>query len=590
MDSRNGLDSPSASDGDIDGATAGHEGTGSEPPILLAPAADGPWVDVRQETWVGHLPTDVVSAEWQLDSKSLRLVVTASGVTGIDLSNMPLVNLSITVQGASWNAGTSVLPPNVLVKLPQSVRNMTATVSPGRHCKIEATHAPEQLSLTLKGRGGRLVTSTNKLKRLVVENTTASVSVEDGKNLQDVLCSASELSLSKLNLDRLRINGRSQVICNRVSVGHLVIARGTEVKLQIEPKAVKRLDVYGAEPHPPVPSIVFLPGTSFRLSAAEDIDFVVSKDATVELQREVQRVTIRGRGSVLASSLLRFISFEEEVTLSGAPHAQVLGASGSIKLGKVAKVTIVGGDSFAAASDRQTSQPRTAALEIKDYQSEDDETLTGVSLSNVQFTADSRGLQLISALQDDAQHVSPAITDRLPGLRNEDRRVTFGQLATGRADDLFASVYATALSELASSKGAPGSVRTRLNWCSYIMRSLTAPTRAERLILTFYRIIGFGERPVPAILAYLVASIFMTVIGLSDRPIQPTSEGLRVWFTTLIDWLATPFHILKLTTPPRGDSTFVQPWDTFSRILIAAPFATAFFALRKYVKTDSKSG
>lgn len=218
--------------------------------------------------------------------------------------------------------------------------------------------------------------------------------------------------------------------------------------------------------------------------------------------------------------------------------------------------------------------------------------VTGTSLVNVAFTADLAGITVLSALAGPARHVAPLVHDGLPGMRlPEGGTVTaFGWRRVEGESALTQAEFARALSSLAGLKGAPASARAQLAWCRYRMRNLTAPTRNERLLLSAYRLIGYGERLTAPLLMLGCLIVLMNQLALLSSPISLSASGLWHWLRGLLDWAITPLHLLRLTEPQELAGAFAQPWDTLARLVLAVPFATSLLILRKYVKEDDRAG
>lgn len=145
--------------------------------------------------------------------------------------------------------------------------------------------------------------------------------------------------------------------------------------------------------------------------------------------------------------------------------------------------------------------------------------------------------------------------------------------------------YANALADLAASRGAPASVRTNLAWLSYRMANLTAPGRAERFVLWLYRMIGYGERVMPAVICYAVVALTCAIISLHAAAFSLSPSGFHLFLGRWGDWLASPLHLLHF-----NDSiTDTGWWFTLGRALVAIPFLTAVLALRNYVKVDHRT-
>jgi hypothetical protein len=89
------------------------------------------------------------------------------------------------------------------------------------------------------------------------------------------------------------------------------------------------------------------------------------------------------------------------------------------------------------------------------------------------------------------------------------------------------------------------SVRTKLAWCAYRIRHLQTIGKTERFILGAYRLIGYGERPMPAFILYLVFALVVTLVYLSDESLALTAAGIGHFLTVLFGWLVGPLHLLN---------------------------------------------
>lgn len=139
------------------------------------------------------------------------------------------------------------------------------------------------------------------------------------------------------------------------------------------------------------------------------------------------------------------------------------------------------------------------------------------------------------------------------------------------------------LQRLVIDKGAPGSTRSKVGWCAYRLRELTA-RRTERLALSVYRWVGYGERPMPALVTWLVVAILSAALVLGGG-LDLSWDG----FTRLIG------EALRQATGPLagvlhgGESDVDRDWEYLLRAAVAVPLVTGLLALRNYVKSKPSS-
>jgi hypothetical protein len=256
------------------------------------------------------------------------------------------------------------------------------------------------------------------------------------------------------------------------------------------------------------------------------------------------------------------------------PHSQIVDAFGHVRLEQArdASLSGVAGSKSANIDDLLVISGAVSASEV-----------SGSSFTDIAIPVSLEGLRTISILREGADAVGPALHGGLPGLG----QLAFPYPASVMQPKISHSLqlearYASAMAELASGKGAPASTRTLLAWCAYRLRNATASSRIERMVLSAYRVLGYGERFAPAFAAFILAAVALNVAALHGRPTD--WDGVDTWFLGLADWLLTPLHILNLTDSPKPAFTFEQPWDALARLAVALPFAVSVLALRKFVK------
>jgi|GEM_PF-5418440 len=135
--------------------------------------------------------------------------------------------------------------------------------------------------------------------------------------------------------------------------------------------------------------------------------------------------------------------------------------------------------------------------------------------------------------------------------------------------------YLRELSRLAREKGAPGATRTKLGWCANRLRNQTADG-VEWIALSFYRLIGYGERPLPALVTWLIAALLSTWVALSTTNASDFNET----FGSMS--LGPLAGIMRVD----GSGAHVDGTGWLAlRALVAIPLVTGLIALRNYVKS-----
>lgn len=460
--------------------------------------------------------------------------------------------------------------------LPDSTRELEILPEAGSQAALDVDAKFAKLKCSVRGEVGsfcKVNLAATSLWRLEVRFADCELRpLRPGTTLrmEEIALEEGSLTLANSQVSRLRLMGKSGLKVVRGTIGELAIRIGSKAQIISPKKQVTRLIAFGA-PNEGDATFLLYDGTSLRVGEGDGLDIAVASDSEIIFGRKVAATTIRGPGHV---DIRRA---GEEVTLGGATlslgrNASLLGASGRVILRAARDATLAG-----------KVQP-PSQLEILDLANEPPADVVGSSLSGIRLPVTTQGLRVISALRADAQHVSPLLGEYLPGSRQHAR--AHPRRKTTEAQRLFDAVYARALSDLANQKGADGATRTLLAHCRYRTRNRYASSTFERLILSAYRLIGYGERMAPALLTFLAVCVFMTLLAHAHDKLTLTPAGARVWVLSLASWLVTPLHVLRLTPGAAPSASFSQPWDTIARLLIAIPFATAALALRKFVKEE----
>jgi hypothetical protein len=272
------------------------------------------------------------------------------------------------------------------------------------------------------------------------------------------------------------------------------------------------------------------------------------------------------------------INGDDWVELSGPGGATVLNASGQVELHDVRSLQMTGAPEGLQIRDHgSVGTPSDASWE--------DTVLTGVRLP-----AGLAGRRMLT-LAGSAYHFTPDTTD-LPGrdqtflgwLFNRDGRTNYKGPENARR--LLADAeYVRELARVCRDKGSPGSVATQTAWCAYRLRALKAKG-VEWVALGAYRLIGYGERPVPAFLLWFALAILFAgpVLWAGGHETEWSIRGAEVFASEVGRLLLGPLSGLTRsggTLDSGGDFAEVA-----ARTLTAIPLITGGIALRNYVKSE----
>lgn len=311
-------------------------------------------------------------------------------------------------------------------------------------------------------------------------------------------------------------------------------------------------------------------------------NLIVRADRSIRLsiQRSASKVTFQGPTSVDfgSESIGDAIHFEEKEgipRLDAKPGAVIDQASGDLILAGIKDAQLSGGNLGFKIHD---IRPNRAA----GGSSTADGICEGAFLSGFHVPGGLRGRSLLNHL-DDAHHVEPA-TDRLPGwdYRWIDlRRRADGSRATGSADPALRhdAELMRKLHELTRSKGASGSVRTKVGWCAQVLRHKTTTGRVERVALWGYRALGYGERPLPPALTWLVLSLVFAALLAWIKP--GDVEGFTAFFRLWVERAVSPVGAVVGS----GTGAEKDAWLYLVRAVVAIPLVVAALSLRKYVQS-----
>ncbi|MFC9688888.1 hypothetical protein ACFTSF_10135 [Kribbella sp. NPDC056951] len=261
-----------------------------------------------------------------------------------------------------------------------------------------------------------------------------------------------------------------------------------------------------------------------------------------------------------------------------AGNGTVLDAlEGIVTLGVVGECHLIGSERGFLIADIRTSNNLSRA----DY-------FRGAVVSGFKTPEGLTGRRVLAAMTD-AYHLDPNTT-ALPGSERDWWRQAKRWWHYSRADasarrEIMRDLRQNAelireLQRLVVEKGAPGSTRTKVAWTAYRLRHIGTTSRVEYLVLAGYRLLGYGERPVPAFATWLAASVFVAAAKLGFTP-DWTWHGLVMLLGEAIRQALGPLTGLLHA----GSTSFTSLWDYVARATVAVPLVTGLFAFRNYVKS-----
>lgn len=259
--------------------------------------------------------------------------------------------------------------------------------------------------------------------------------------------------------------------------------------------------------------------------------------------------------------------------LSADRGAVVTNASGPLVLGHVPGVLIDG------TSD--------GSLELRGAAPSVDEkgavNWTDLTIKNFVTAGGLHGRGALAPLRP-AAFVDPYTRD-LPGWRS---RLRIGRICREYKDDnsrLRSDLdYVRALSQLCRDVGAPGSTRTKVAWAAYRLRQ-RASSWPERTLLAAYRLVGYGERPLPAFALWVAAALALGLVvharatdGWGHLALGSIHLWLEEALRQAVGPLASAFRLEVAGDDP------LPPWLVLAKLVVVVPLATGLLALRSLLK------
>lgn len=533
--------------------------------------------------WARSLHADRSSTNWSEIDQRITIHLDSDDNSAVDLRGSPSNQVVIKVKGNTYNSDSPTVPERWEVHLPPSTSSIAIQVKGGTQARISLLGGIGRLNVhvSTNGRGQACVDlQQTAISTMTVLQTRVILGRLRRADLSSLQIEESQVDLTDRTVNQIGIQGKCAIELVRSNVGVLTTRGHAQLRIRTHSCRVGTVTSINNGQN-----IVFLHDSNVDVDRIKQAQVIVTKDAELRIFQAIRELTLKGPGSIGFHQSAQQLTFSAPAPkVSIANHVQLVDVVGTVRLGAVAGASIVG-------RPAQRNGLDSSRLVLAEVASTPDE-LNGVTITDVVIPESLIGLQIMAQLQASAHHVTPAIHNDLPGLGRLSgwRLSAFRRPQVDRSALLISAQYAKAISDLASSLGAPASVRTQLAWCAYRMRMAVAPGRIERILLGLYRLIGYGERVPPAAVCYIALAMIANTISMRHNSVELTSNGVEHWIRGFLDWLVSPLHILNFTGD-RGVSehSLTQPWDTLTRLIVAVPFATAALALRKYVKSTDKT-
>jgi hypothetical protein len=282
-------------------------------------------------------------------------------------------------------------------------------------------------------------------------------------------------------------------------------------------------------------------------------------------------VRVQGQGIALSvSSRGENLHFEDEARLELTDEkAVVAGLKGEVTLGNLSGGTLLG--------DPDHGFLVTGVMPLREI----DQPLLGAQLENIRFERGPSGFNSLNPTAH-ARRVEPD-TRNLPGW---ELRWTLRTRPPVNRDDRLALVYDADLmrryAEIVRDKGASGSASTKVGWCAQRLRHQVTAGFWEQTALWGYRLLGYGERPGPAFLTWLAASLLLTAVLGINQGFQLDHEGIGNFLNAWSSDAVSPIGSLLRTGSTASDSA----WVYLVRAIVAVPLIVGVLALRKYTRAS----
>ncbi|WP_419705837.1 hypothetical protein [Promicromonospora sp. NFX87] len=496
--------------------------------------------------------------------------ITVSGSGNLRLSDL---DVDRTIRVAKQQPST-----NVSIHLEGSVQGELALVQPSARMTVSAD---KECTATVALNDGSLRVGDEGLGQAVVNAIGGSLA--GGVYGEIRLGDKGRLTLGDgaiLKIERLIVIGSAE----------LAVGKGQALELGV---------VCGdGNQRQPVLSIVRAGNTGgravkVRRVTAATIDADSSTAMQLQIQDAAEHVTLRGAvftafsGTAVASDVEFASKDEQHPRLAALPGAVITGVTGEFVLGQIGGAHLAGGP---AGFLINSVAPRPKGAES---------ACADAFVSGFMVPGGLEGRSLLNEF-DDAHHLEPSTKD-LPGW---DRRLLRGlpwqrrpkttRPVRNQVQLRHDAELMRKMRELARSKGASGSTRTKVGWCAQRLRHLTTHGRTERFALGAYRLLGYGERPLPPFVTWLVLSLVLApvpaLVAHEYVFVWPVDFGhalrLAGWFLEDIGkaWIDRAFSPVGAIFGT-GSSDESASWLYVLRALVAIPLVVFSLSLRNYVRS-----
>lgn len=264
---------------------------------------------------------------------------------------------------------------------------------------------------------------------------------------------------------------------------------------------------------------------------------------------------------------------EQRPLLRAGDGSFLLNVEGSVDIGKAPGIHIAAGE-------------RGLAVHLDSSTSPDDKPWKGTMMTDVILPAGLVGRRVLDVLEG-AYQFTPSVK-KIPGRDQTLLARVLGRRQTRYTGDreVRRQLYEDAefvreLSVLCRKKGTPGSVATTVGWCAYRLRHLKA-RGVERLALSVYRMLGYGERPLPALITWLCLSLALAGPVLAADGAKFDWTGVDLILSEAGRLALGPLAgLLRGGNLSGGDLAEIA-----ARALTSIPLVTGALALRNYVKAE----
>jgi hypothetical protein len=561
------------------------------PPMPDGELSPPEWVDQIMTQWRSFEPPYVTTTYEENEESAPVIRATVARPTDLVLSGMPQgakLHVRVVRSGTHHTASRITLrnlapestvhlirddltqdpPVTQLLWLEASVRGTVEVANQTPSALPLPVGAADGCTAQLRLLEGPIVLSSELPQSLSVTIAGGTALIEGHRDILKIVGSATL--------------GVSSVSGQAPSIGRVEITDGSTLQLTQRnvPPRIESLIASPAHALVRVDSTA-RPGDAWPVNRACDLTIECSGNSRFVGLTKVERVEFRGpvQADFSAGGTADMVGFTP--TLAGTPI--VTAGPGAVLDGLYGAVQIQGAKGAHLAGGKD-------GIEFLDVTRDGfvEAVLTGFTLPQ-----GLRGRQMLNEMTS-TFHLDPH-TARLPGwdrrwkwsIGGPRRHIQASQAAKSGTDQPentprqlhHDAEFLRELQRLVVEKGAPGSTRSRVGWCAYRLRELKA-TGTERLVLCVYRLLGYGERPLPAVITWLLVATASAAIVLGGHPDLTLHGGGRL-----------AAEVSRQATGPLagvlhgGEGDVKHDWEYLLRAAVAVPLVTALLALRNYVKS-----